>query len=112
MFPEGNQLGGAPANFAYMTNLLGDTGVVASRVGGDDLGRAATQRLERLRLPTSAGPLHPVHPTGVVKGDVDPPGPPTFHITHNLTWDFFQWTPPSPSLAPNAHTLRLVFLAP
>ena len=35
MFPEGKQLGGAPANFAYMTRLLGDEGIVASRVGSD-----------------------------------------------------------------------------
>ena len=48
MFPEGKQLGGAPANFAYMTRLLGDEGIVASRVGSDALGRAAGRRLERL----------------------------------------------------------------
>src|SRR5260370_41844210 len=93
MFPEGNQLGGAPANFAYMTNLLGDTGVVASRVGGDDLGRAATQRLERLRLPPSAGQLDPVPPTGLVKVDVGPPGQPPFHLAQNGAWDFFGWHP-------------------
>ena len=29
MFPHGKQLGGAPANFAYMTALLGDRGIVA-----------------------------------------------------------------------------------
>ena len=33
MFPAGKKLGGAPANFAYISNLLGDRGVVASRVG-------------------------------------------------------------------------------
>jgi len=44
LFPEGQQLGGAPANFAYMTRLLGDEGIVASRVGGDALGRAAGRR--------------------------------------------------------------------
>jgi fructokinase len=34
VFPKGKELGGAPANFAYMTSLLGDHGIVASRVGG------------------------------------------------------------------------------
>ena len=38
LLPSGKVLGGAPANFAYMTNLLGDQGIVASRVGDDDLG--------------------------------------------------------------------------
>jgi len=41
MLPDGKQLGGAPANFAYMTSLLGDEGIVVSRVGSDALGRAA-----------------------------------------------------------------------
>jgi len=39
ILPSGKVLGGAPANFAYMANVLGDEGVVASRVGNDDLGR-------------------------------------------------------------------------
>src|SRR5260370_11158253 len=111
MFPEGNQLGGAPANFAYMTNLLGDTGGVASCVGGDDLGGAETQRLARLRLPTSAVQLDPVHPTGVVKVDVDPAGQPTFHIGQNVAWDFFEWTPAWRSLAESANAVCFGSLA-
>src|SRR5206468_2284568 len=35
LLPSGKVLGGAPANFAYMANALGDKGVVASRVGVD-----------------------------------------------------------------------------
>jgi fructokinase len=99
MFPEGKQLGGAPANFAYMTSLLGDSGVVASRVGDDELGRAATQRLASLGLRTSFLQLDSDHPTGIVKVDVDPAGQPTFHIAQNVAWDFFAWTPAWRSLA-------------
>ena len=53
LLPGGKQLGGAPTNFAYITNLLGDNGVVASRVGADDLGREARQALENLGLRTA-----------------------------------------------------------
>ena len=111
MLPEGKQLGGAPANFAYMTNLLGDAGVVASRVGDDDLGRAATKRLEHLRLPTSAVQLDPVHPTGAVKVDVDPSGQPTFDIAQDVAWDFFEWTPAWRSLAESANAVCFGSLA-
>ena len=52
LFPLGKQLGGAPANFAYVTSLLGDHGIVASRVGADELGDEAIRRLQHLRLPT------------------------------------------------------------
>jgi fructokinase len=111
LFPEGQQLGGAPANFAYMTNLLGDIGVVASRVGDDDLGRTAMQRLERLRLRASSVQLDPVYPTGTVKVDVDPAGQPTFHIAQNAAWDFFEWTPDWRSLAESADAVCFGSLA-
>jgi fructokinase len=99
MFPEGKQLGGAPANFAYMTRLLGDEGIVASRVGSDALGRAAGRRLERLGLRTAHLQTDSAHPTGTVKVDVDPTGQPTFEIAENVAWDFFEWTPEWRSLA-------------
>jgi len=39
ILPSKRVLGGAPANFAYMATVFGDRGVVASRVGNDELGR-------------------------------------------------------------------------
>lgn len=111
MFPEGKQLGGAPANFAYMTNLLGDAGVVASRVGQDELGRAATQRLESLGLDTASIQRDGVHSTGVVKVDVDPAGQPTFHIAENVAWDFFEWTAGWRTLAESADAVCFGSLA-
>ena len=50
VLPFGKQLGGAPANFAYITNLLGDKGIPASRIGTDSLGAEALQRLTQLGL--------------------------------------------------------------
>jgi fructokinase len=42
LFPAGKQLGGAPANFAYISSLLGENGIPASRVGQDDLGNRSS----------------------------------------------------------------------
>jgi fructokinase len=92
LFPEGKQLGGAPANFAYMTSLLGDEGLVASRVGNDALGRSAARRLQRIGLKSSHIQLDSSHRTGTVKVQVDPAGQPTFEIAESVAWDFFQWT--------------------
>ncbi len=111
LFPEGKQLGGAPANFAYMTNLLGDVGLVASRVGDDDLGREAKGRLEHLGLRTSFLQSDSVHPTGTVRVQVDPTGQPTFQIAESVAWDFFEWTAAWHSLADSADAICFGSLA-
>jgi fructokinase len=111
MFPEGKQLGGAPANFAYMTSLLGDEGIVASRVGTDALGRAAGRRLERLGVRAGHLQLDPDHPTGTVKVSVDPAGQPTFDIAESVAWDFFAWTPEWRALAQRADAVCFGSLA-
>jgi fructokinase len=85
-------LGGAPANFAYMTSLLGDEGLVASRVGNDALGRSAARRLQRIGLKSSYLQLDSAHPTGTAKVEVDAAGQPTFEFGDSVAWDYFQWT--------------------
>src|SRR3954469_18764920 len=51
LLPAGPQLGGAPANFAYFANLLGNHRIVARRVGTDELGHETLQRLHQSGLP-------------------------------------------------------------
>lgn len=99
IFPDCRQLGGAPANFAYMTSLLGDEGIVASRVGNDELGQEAKHRLERIGLSTSYVQLDPTNRTGVVQVEVDAKGRPTFQIAEPAAWDSFEWTPQWQALA-------------
>lgn len=111
MFPEGKQLGGAPANFAYMTRLLGDEGIVASRVGNDALGRAAGRRLERLGLRATHIQVDSTHPTGTVEVQVDPAGQPTFQIAKSVAWDFLAWTPEWRALAERADAVSFGSLA-
>lgn len=86
MLPSGKQLGGAPANFAYHAAALGDEGVVASRVGDDDLGREALSRLEALRLSTKYVQVDPEHATGTVDVKLDASGVPEFTINAGA-WD-------------------------
>ena len=64
MLPNGKQLGGAPSNFAYISTLLGNEGVVASRIGRDSLGNEAVQQLTKLGVGTAHIQVDPVHPTG------------------------------------------------
>jgi len=92
LLPTGRALGGAPANFAYMTNLLGDQGIVASRVGDDDLGREACRVMQELGLSTAHVQCDRQHPTGIAGVIIDSAGQPTFTINESLSWDFLEWT--------------------
>ena len=111
VFPHSRQLGGAPANFAYMTSLLGDEGIVASRVGEDDLGSEAKNRLKQIGLSTEFIQLDTGHCTGVVQVHVDDKGQPTFEIPEGVAWDFFEWIPAWQALAKKADAICFGSLA-
>ena len=111
LFPKGKQLGGAPANFAYITALLGDSGIVASRVGDDRLGQEALWHLKSSGLDISRIQRDLTHPTGTVKVDVDFKGQPEYHITENVAWDFMELSEDWISLARSAHAVCFGSLA-
>jgi fructokinase len=111
MLPAGKQLGGAPANFAYISSLLGSDGIVASRIGNDSLGNEAVKRLAALGVTTEFVQRDLVHPTGVVQVKVDHAGQPTFEIAQNSAWDFLDWTSDWQALAQNADAICFGSLA-
>ncbi len=92
LFPERKQLGGAPANFAYMTSLLGDDAKIASRVGRDALGTETIQALKSLHLDTSHLQEDELHPTGTVIVALNADGQPKYEIIERVAWDFLQMT--------------------
>jgi fructokinase len=111
LFPAGEQLGGAPANFAYITSLLGDEGIPASRLGQDVLGTDAVRRLGELGLSTEFIQKDADHPTGTVKVEVDRTGQPRFEISESVAWDFLAWTPQWQKLAQQADAVCFGSLA-
>jgi fructokinase len=111
LLPSGKQLGGAPANFAYITNLLGDAGIPASRIGRDSLGDEALQRLAQLGLNAASVQRDPIHPTGTVKIEIDNSGQPRFDISQPVAWDFLEWTPAWQQLAGEADAVCFGSLA-
>jgi len=111
VLPDSRQLGGAPANFAYMTSLLGDEGIVASRVGNDELGKEAKRRLESLGLSTSCIQIDPTYRTGVAQVEVDSKGQPTFQFAEPAAWDSLEWTPAWQTLAQEADAVCFGSLA-
>ncbi|RMG49794.1 MAG: carbohydrate kinase, partial [Acidobacteria bacterium] len=99
IFPDGKQLGGAPANFAAMVTALGDRGVIASRVGEDALGEQAINRWRERGVEVSFIQRDSRHGTGTVDVAIDDRGQPEFDITEDVAWDYLEWTPQWQQLA-------------
>lgn len=93
LLPSGRMLGGAPTNFAYMASVLGDHGIVASRVGKDALGQEACEVMNNLGLTTEYIQRDGEHETGSAAILLDSEGLPTFTIKESIAWDFLKWTP-------------------
>lgn len=99
LLPSGKQAGGAPANFVYNINCLGDRGIVASAVGDDHLGRELFDRLRSAPWALDYLQVTRTHPTGSVPVEVDAGGQPIFTINEGVAWDFLKWTPEWQKLA-------------
>ena len=91
IFPEEKRLGGAPANAAYHTEVLGEEGIIVSRVGDDALGSELIRRLAEKDLNTSYIQTDAEAPTGTVEVTVTD-GEPCYTITPNVAWDQLEWT--------------------
>ena len=111
VYPTHKQLGGAPANFAYISSLLGDNAVIASRIGRDTLGEAVLARLEGLGLESGHLQRDPIRPTGTVKVTLGNDGQPRFEITEGVAWDFVEWTSEFEILAKQADAVCFGSLA-
>jgi fructokinase len=111
LLPSGKVLGGAPANFAYMSSVLGNEGVVASRVGDDEPGREACRVMEYLGLSASYVQHDDQHETGTAAVLIDARGQPTFNLKERVAWDFLQWTPAWEELSARADAICFGTLA-
>jgi fructokinase len=89
VLPEGPRLGGAPANFTVMAGRLGNHAVLLSRIGRDDLGRKALDRLEPLPVDTSFVETDAANETGRVTVYFQD-GQPQYTIHEPAAWDFLE----------------------
>jgi fructokinase len=89
LLPSGAQLGGAPFNFAYRVNCLGDRGVMVSRLGTDELGRKAREQISALGVGTRFIQSDCEHPTGTVEVTLDA-GQPDYYIVPGVAYDYIE----------------------
>src|SRR5579863_611537 len=91
VFPDGDQLGGAPANVAWHFGLAGGWVRLASRVGDDARGHDAIARLEEV-CDTSLVQVDPERATGVVEVELEC-GEPRYRLVADRAWERIAYTP-------------------
>jgi len=92
ILPSCTVLGGAPFNFAYRANSLGDTGLMISRLGRDELGYEACDQIVQLGLDTRFIQWDDKFPTGTVQVSFDEQNNPDYFITPNVAYDQIELT--------------------
>lgn len=105
ILPGGNVLGGTPSNMVFRVNLFGEEGHLLSRVGDDDLGMEAIDRLQELDIATSNVQVDPEFPTGTVNVTFDEGNEPVFNVTPDVAFDHIEFSPEALKLARNADCL-------
>lgn len=87
LLPDGPQLGGAPANFAYHCQALGAKAAVISRVGNDPRGLEVRRRFQQMGLPLTGLQVDTSRPTGTVSVALGNEGIPSYVIHEHVAWD-------------------------
>jgi fructokinase len=88
LLPDTTVLGGAPFNFTYRVNTLGDTGLMVSRLGLDTLGEKAYKQVVSLGLNTEYLQWDSNFPTGTVQVSFDALHNPDYVIIPEVAYDY------------------------
>lgn len=91
VFPDGAHFGGAPANFAAHIASLQAKAFVVSRIGTDELGKKAEQRLAENQIDATYVQIDEKHPTGTVDVQLSSDGKATYEFASDTAWDHLQW---------------------
>ena len=91
LFPDGPRFGGATANFACHSSILGAEVYMVSGVGEDEHGEALLQVYQEHRVNSDLVQVLQDYPTGIVHVELTESGLPTFTIGENAAWDHWEW---------------------
>jgi fructokinase len=111
LFPDGPQLGGAPANFAYHALALGARATVLTRVGKDRFGHEILEHFKTMDLPLGTVQLDDEVPTGTVTVTLNGNGVPHFIIHEDVAWDRLEITQTARDAVSNADAICFGTLA-
>ena len=111
LLPNGKQLGGAPANFAYHAHVLGARSLLISAIGDEDLGREVLHTLALKKLDTRFLQVGTKCQTGTVSVEVNQAGIAKYVIQEGVAWDYISWDEELTELAATADAVCFGSLA-
>jgi fructokinase len=85
--------------------------VIASRVGRDELGAEAIERVKTLGLTTDFIQFDDAHPTGTIRVTLNEAGEPSYEGTHDAAWDHLEFAQEWQDLAASADAVCFGSLA-
>lgn len=103
MLPNGKQIGGAPANFAYHAAQCGLESCAISAIGKDALGEEIEENFNAKNLNYILEVVD--YPTGTVPVTLDERGMPMYEIREGVAWDNLPFTPRIEDAAKRARTV-------
>jgi fructokinase len=102
ILPDGKVLGGTPSNIVFRCNSFGESGFLLSRVGDDELGQAALNRLEELGISVYDVQIDYEFPTGTVNIEFDDKNEPIYKVTPDVAFDHIEFSTEALKLARKA----------
>jgi fructokinase len=88
LLPDASVLGGAPFNFTFRINSIGNEGIMISAIGKDLLGEKALKTISELQISDRYIQINPEYPTGTVNVFFDEFKNPDYEIIKNVAYDF------------------------
>ena len=105
ILPNEKILGGTPSNMVFRCNSFKEEGFLLSRVGDDELGKAALFRLKELGISDENVQMDSEFPTGTVNITFNENSEADFHVMPEVAFDHIEFSAEALKLARNADCL-------
>jgi fructokinase len=105
ILPEGKTLGGTPLNMVFRCNSFGENGYLLSRLGYDNSGNEALDRLEELGMSHENVQIDDEFPTGTVNVSFNDRDEAKYEVVLDVAFDHIEFSAKALKLARNADCL-------
>jgi len=105
ILPNGKVLGGTPLNLVYHCNSFSEQGFLLSRVGDDDLGNEAIEKLRELGISDDNVQSDTEFPTGTVHISFENNYEPRYIVTPDVAFDHIEFSSEALKLVRDADCL-------